>query len=142
MTLTGQLSSRYLMRHEFSVGSPKAIESRAPVGIFSVVFEDDGETGYVYGTRHRVLRAPEVLDALHLYNVSAIRDADLPHVLEVQWSSDGSRAAVFINGHAHAAFAFVERRAGCINGFPPPSPWCRSKHEWDDTLVSFLSSAS
>src|SRR3954468_15520066 len=118
------------MPHEIRVGAPRVIAADAPAGPYGVVFEDDGETGYAYGTRRRFLRAPEVLDALHLYNVDAIRDRDRPHALEVRWSPDGTRAAVLINGYAHAAFAFAEQRAACMTAFPPPSAWCRSSHEW------------
>lgn len=127
------------MTHEFRVGAPRIITSDAPAGPFSVVFEDDGETGYVYGTRRPLLRrAVEVLDALHLYDVAAVRDRDRPHALEVHWSPDGTRAAVLLNGRAHAAFAFAERRAACMTAFPPPSAWCQSSHEWDPALVAFL----
>jgi hypothetical protein len=126
------------MHHEFHVGTPTVFESPAPRGVFGVGFEDDGATGYVYGVRRRRLRSPEILDALHLYNVSAVRDRDHAHRLEVRWASDGTRAAVFLNGHVHAAFAFSEQRAACMNAFPPPSPWCRSGHEWDPSLVEFL----
>ncbi len=130
------------MEHEFDVGTPATFESHAPTGPFGVGFEDDGETGYVYGVKRRLLRAPEVLDALHLYNVAAVRDRDRPHRLEVRWSRDGMRAAVLLNGYVHAAFAFAEQRAACMTAFPPPSSWCRSSHEWDPTLVEFLTAAS
>ncbi len=129
------------MPHEFQVGVPRVIASDAPEGPFGVVFEDDGETGYAHGTRRRFLRAPEVLDALHLYNVDAVSDHDRAHSLEVRWSPDGTRAAVLINGHAHAAFAFADQRAACMNAFPPPSRWCRSSHEWDPELIAFLTPA-
>lgn len=54
------------MTYDFRVGTPRAISSLAPAGAFSVVFEDDGATGYVYGVRRRRWRSPDVLDALHL----------------------------------------------------------------------------
>ena len=126
----------------FHVGVPFAVTFSAPQGRFGVVFEDDGDTGYAYAIRRRRVRSPEVLDALHLYNVTLVKDRDREHSVEVRWSPDGTRAAVLLNGHVHAAIAFAEQRAGCMNAFPPPSPWCRSSHQWDPALVEFLEAAS
>ena len=130
------------MKSTFRVGTPTVTTARAPKGPFGIVFEDDGATGYVYGIRRRWWRQPIVLDALHLYNVEAVRDRESPQQLEARWSPDGLRAAILINGHPHAAFAFAEQRAGCMTAFPPPSPWCRSSHEWDVSLIEFLAQAS
>ena len=130
------------MKSTFRVGVPGVITATAPNGPFGVVFEDDGETGYVYGVRRRWWRRSAILDALHLYNVEAVKNREEAHELEVHWSSDGARAAITLNGHPHAAFAFAEQRAACMNAFPPPSPWCRSSHEWDPSLIEFLAPAS
>ena len=126
------------MNSTFRVGVPRTITATAPSGPFGVVFEDDGATGYVYGIQRRRFRGSVVLDALHLYNVEAVKDRDEMHELQVRWSPDGTRAAILLNGHPHAAFAFAEQRAACINAFPPPAPWCRSSHEWDESLIEFL----
>jgi hypothetical protein len=130
------------MKSTFRVGVPTVVTASPPRGPFRVVFEDDGETGYVYGVRRRWWRRAAVLDALHLYNVEAVKDRDQAHQLEVHWSPDGMRAAIMLNGQPHAAFAFAEKRAACLNAFPPPSPWCRSSHEWDPSLITFLAPAS
>jgi hypothetical protein len=130
------------MRSTFQVGVPTVITAIAPEGPFSVVFEDAGGTGYAYGIRRRWWRSSAVLDALHLYNVETVKDREQAQMLEVLWSPDGMRAAIMLNGHPHAAFAFAERRAACMTAFPPASAWCRSSHEWDPTLIEFLARAS
>jgi hypothetical protein len=125
---------------EIVVGVERRLRSDSPSSRYTVVFEDDGETGYLYGARRsRIWRKLTILDALHLYNVDAVRDRERPHALSVRWSANGLRAALLLNGHPHAAFDFAARAAGCMSDFPPPSPWCRSSHQWNPEFVGFLS---
>ena len=56
---------------------------------FQVVFEDDGDTAYLYVMDHR--RGPEqpIIDALHIYNAADERDGD-PIDLQIVWTTDGA----------------------------------------------------
>lgn len=101
---------------------------------YAVVFEDDGETGYLYGLE---LRDDEqsILDALLLYTVDEL-SADQVAVATVVWSDDGERVALWLNGRQEAAFDFVRGRAVCRSNFPPPSG--TGSHEWDASLAGDL----
>lgn len=105
------------------------------------MFEDDGETGYFYGLDTRLGDEP-ILDALHVYNVDGVRDRERPNEVDVVWSEDGLRAALLINGYAHAAFDFGARRGYCRTGFPESSPWSAAGHAWDAAAVDFLGPAT
>jgi hypothetical protein len=124
---------------EIFAGVERTIRSDSPSREYCVLFEDDGETGYFYGARRgRFTSKLTILDALHIYNVEAVRDRARPHRLSVRWSANGLHAALLINGFPHAAFDFEARAACCMNDFPPPSPWCRSSHQWDPELIAFV----
>ena len=123
------------------VGEQSVVESYAGCSPFGAVFEDDGETGYFYGLDTRLGDA-QVLDALHVYNVASVRDRERPNEVDVVWSKDGRRAALLINGYAHAAFDFEDRRGYCRTGFPSSSQWSVSGHAWDDAAVAFLDPAT
>jgi hypothetical protein len=102
-----------------------------------VVFEDDGDTGYFYGLD---LARPDnpIVDALHLYNVSAVADRDHAYPVEIRWAEDRNRAGLFIAGHCQAVFDFDDNRAVCRTGSPPAQGDFASTHEWDDALTAGL----
>ena len=122
----------------FTPGDPVTVTGPAPIGSFSAVFEDDGETAYFYGLDTSVTEQP-ILDALHIYNAKAVSDANTPSTAQIVWSSDGKRVALFINDYPHAVFDFLNRRGYCRTGFPPPAPGFSSEgHEWSDAALEFL----
>jgi hypothetical protein len=71
-----------LEEHEFLVGSKVLVAEDSPNGVYSAVFEDDGETGYFYA-----VRLPQtddgILDAVHIYNVTNVTDKDRPDFLSL-----------------------------------------------------------
>ena len=75
-----------------------------------VVFEDDGETGYLYGVE-RSQDDTNILDVLHIYNAKDVADSDRPSVIEIVWTEDGLKACLVINRFPHAAFDFASKRA-------------------------------
>src|SRR5690348_10176709 len=63
-------------QQHFKPGEPVVIAADSPVGRFSTVFEDDGETGYFYAYDSDTTTNP-ILDAVHIYNVSAVVDRQI-----------------------------------------------------------------
>lgn len=123
------------------VGEATIIASCSPSTEYQVVFEDDCETGYFYGldnTRddHRIL------DALHVYNVSAVVDKDKPSLVQIIWSEDGFKAALLINEFPHAVFDFEAKRGYCRTNFPnlPSSDanWSTQPKEWTDAAMDLF----
>ncbi len=84
------------------------MEASGPANLFGV-FEDDGETGYLY------LYEPEgrgIVDALKVHAASAqlnLKEAEI----EVRWSDDHTKCGVIILGRLRAYFDLAEgRRVG------------------------------
>ncbi|MEI8197624.1 MAG: DUF2251 domain-containing protein [Phycisphaerae bacterium] len=114
------------------VGKPTTVEGKSPSQPYCVVFEDDGDTGYLYALELQRQDNP-IVDALHVYNVAAVSDREKPSVVQLVWSRDGLKAALLINRYPHAIFDFKARRGYCRTGFPPPSKtWSQQGHAWDD----------
>lgn len=121
-----------------TVGEPIAVEGPSPGSAFGVVFEDDGDTGYLYGLDFARKGNP-IVDALHIYNVDQVTDRDKPSLVQLVWSSDGLKAALLINGYPHAVFDFDARRGYCRSGFPPADAnWTDFDHSWDDCAVELF----
>jgi hypothetical protein len=60
--------SSYGEPHEIRVGQGVVIESRPTDPPFWVVFEDDGDTGYLYALDARRGDEDPIFDALHVYD--------------------------------------------------------------------------
>jgi hypothetical protein len=120
------------------IGTQTTIDAPSPMAAFSVVFEDDGETGYLYALDPG--RGENMIcDALHIYNVHNVTDSDRPSLLQVAWSADGMKAVLLINQYAHGVFDFTARRGYCRTGFPPPDQgWTQHGHDWDDSVMDLF----
>jgi len=119
-------------------GEEVVIEGPSPSASFSVVFEDDGETGYFYGLDTSRQDGP-ILDALHIYDVAAVTDRDIPSQVRIIWSADGLKAALAINSYVHAVFDFEAKRGYCRDGFPEPlGNWSEQGHNWDDRAIDLF----
>jgi hypothetical protein len=117
------------------VGEPVTVEGPSPRSTFGVVFEDDGEAGYLYGVDFAREGNP-ILDAMHIYNVEQVTDREKPSLVKLVWSGDGLKAALLINNYPHAIFDFDARRGYCRTGFPPADPsWTQFDHSWDDAAL-------
>jgi len=131
------------VEEEFRPGEETLVQSDSPDRLYSVFFEDDGETGYFYALNPS--RSPDmILDAVQIYNVKNIADRDRTSVVSIRWALEGHKCALLINGYAHAAFDFVAKRGYCRTNFPRFSDpadgsWLKSNHEWTDEAVSWLS---
>ena len=102
------------------------------------MFEDDGDTGYVYAYDRD--GGGKILDACQIYNVRNVTDREIESEVEVVWTTDGLRAALMLNAYPHAVLDFASRRAYCRTNFPPPSgPWGAELSEralWRDDLLA------
>ena len=118
------------------VGHETVVPSPSPITKYAVVFEDDGETGYFYGLDTSRNDHNQILDALNIYNVHSVIDKDKPSLIQIVWSEDGLKAALFINGYAHAVFDFAAKRGYCRSNFPPPNEeWTSFGKEWSDAVL-------
>jgi hypothetical protein len=120
------------------IGEPGHVEGRAPKGQLSAVFEDDGDTGYFYALDYAAGEQP-IVDALHIYNVASVADANTPSEVLIGWSLDGSKAVLLINEHPHAVLDFSAKRGYCRTGFPqalPNAGW--SGHTWSDQCLELF----
>lgn len=117
-------------------GIPLVVFSESPSHPEGTVFEDDGETGYFYA-----VQPPDhkIYDGVSIYNVEAVVDRDRESWVEIMWSNDGFKSALFINDYPHAVFDFSSRRGYCRSNFPNFSTsnegWRRDAHCWDDAVM-------
>ena len=131
------MSSEIHLSETITLGSPITFDCPSPKTNYSVVFEDDGETGYFYGLNPENQKQP-VLDALHIYNVKDILDADVSVKVEIIWSEDGLKSCLAINGFKHAVFDFESRKAYCRTNYPPPDRRFTKSHKWSDEVLDLF----
>jgi hypothetical protein len=118
------------------VGHETLVSCNSPVTNFGVFFEDDGETGYFYGLDTLLNEGDQILDALHIYNVRSVVDKEKPSLVQIVWSEDGLKAALYINDYPHAVFDFAARRGYCRTNFPSPNEkWTNFDKEWSDAAI-------
>ena len=124
-------------KETFRVGSTFVIEGPSDGAPYLCVFEDDGDTGYLYAVDVRGEEL-QILDAVHIYNVQDVVDREKPSVAKIGWSVDGMKAVLLINDSPHAVFDFSAQQGYCRTGFPPPTGgW--SGHAWDDAALELFS---
>jgi hypothetical protein len=122
----------------FTVGTETVLESGSPNNNFMVVFEDDGNAGYLYGLDRKREGSP-ILDVLFIYTVANVTDKHMSSEAQIVWSGDGIKALLMINGYPHAAFDFEAKRGYCRANFPPPdTKWTKYSHEWSDDVLSLF----
>jgi hypothetical protein len=118
------------------VGHETFVGSRSTVTSYGVFFEDDADTGYFYGLDTSLNEGSQILDALHIYNVRSVIDRGKPSVVQIVWSEDGLKAALYINDYPHAVFDFAARRGYCRTNFPRPNErWTSFEKEWSDAAL-------
>ena len=134
------------MNESFKPGQHYDLGSDSPSKPYSVVFEDDGETGYFYACEEGQDGDGRILDAVHIYNVESVVDRERDSKAEIFWSMDGMKAVLLLNGYPHAAFDFDAKRGYCRTNFPNLSHesadgWNKKSHEWDDGVMNFFDMA-
>jgi hypothetical protein len=126
-----QLVASAVTKETIRVGEAAVVQSASPVGRYQAVFEDDGATGYFYALDTARTDNP-IVDALHIYNVSAVADREQPCQLHIVWSGDGLKTVLFLNSYPHAVYNFEAQRGCCRTGFPPVGINSGTSHDWDD----------
>jgi hypothetical protein len=119
------------------VGRSLLLVSSAPApSPYGVVFEDDGLTGVFYGLdRRRGEGKSGVLDSLLIYRVAHGRDQGLENEVEVLWTPDGQKAALFVNSHCHAFYAFdLKVASGRLDEPPASTRGYTETHGWQPEL--------
>jgi len=127
------------VQKQVRIGEPTVVEAVPDGSRFGVVFEDDGDTGYLYGLDQTQHEMP-IVDAMQIYDVSEwSRGREV--TLKIVWNTDHSRATLFVNDAPQAVFDFARSQACCRSGFPPAiqTGWCVG-HDWDDALFRRVNS--
>ena len=109
------------------------LDSTAVGGKNSVVFEDDGTTGYFYAVRTGTEQ--EILDTLHIYDVANVTDRHIPVKIQIFWDETWTAAVLLINGHGHALYDFQRSAGFCRNAFPAARNGQTLKRELTDELI-------
>jgi hypothetical protein len=123
------------------VGQPLVVDADSPVGRYAVVFEDDGETGCFYAVDTDVEDGNPVQDALLVYEVADVIDAEETSTLEIGWSGDGLKALLLINDQPHAAFDFERRQGWCLAALPDAAvnkAWSKGARAWSDDVEALF----
>jgi len=130
------------------------LSSDSPAVPWTVVFEDEGVAGYFYACdRSQTTQDEGLLDAMLIYNVSALAasDAELERpsaerIAAVEWSRDGLKAVLYLDGVAQALFDFEARCGYCRMDFPnfiaeQGDRWRKSSHAWSDAALQHFEAA-
>ncbi|MDE1160342.1 MAG: DUF2251 domain-containing protein [Acidobacteriaceae bacterium] len=111
-------------------------------GRWAVVFEDEGPAGYCYACDRTLGEDEEgIIDAMLIYNGSSLEDREKERITSVQWSRDGLRAVLYLDGTAQAYLDFAQGQSCCRTDFPnfldasDNNRWRRSSHIWDGSLI-------
>ena len=135
------MSLKIVATETFRVGRPLVIDADSPIGRYATVFEDDGESGCFYAVDTDVEDGNPVQDALLVYAVADVIDADLASTLEIGWSSDGLKALLLINDLPHAAFDFERRQGWCLLGLPEAAvnkAWSKASRQWSEDVEALF----
>jgi hypothetical protein len=119
-----------------NVGQDTFIESCPSTVDNAVVFEDNGETGYLYAIERTSEEKMKVLDAVNIYDVDRVTDKDIPCEVKIYWNDDFDKAALLINDFCHAIMDFKNKTGSCRTSFPPSSGnWPDGRTELTDADV-------
>ena len=114
---------------------------------WTVVFEDEGVAGYFYACdRSRETQDESILDAMLIYNVRSLQDRERERLASVEWSRDGQKAVLYLDGTAQAIFDFEARAGFCRTNFPnfleeAGETWRKGSHAWSDEVLQQFESA-
>ena len=125
--------------HEYTltIGEEAAFEAKSETGSLSVVFEDDGSTGYFYALDYSKTDQP-IQEAMHIYDVKSVIGKSKTSAVRITWSADGKKAGLWINDYPHAVFDFAARRGYCRSNYPSPQKWNASDFAWRDSALDLI----
>lgn len=119
-------------------GQPARLEAQSPSGSSLVVLEDDGETGYLYALVPGRDGRPAIADAVQVYIAPASGAASAEVGVRLEWSADGERCGLTLDGELQAVFDFRAQLGACRSGFPPPVGWRRERARSAGELAALL----
>ena len=103
-----------------------------PVGFagsgYGVVFEDDGNTGYLYATNET---HDEIFDALHIYNSGTPEQFRRGTAVFIVWHRVSQKAGLYVRRDCHAVIDFKNQVSCCRTGFPKEMAVWQS-NQWMD----------
>jgi hypothetical protein len=102
-------------------GTSAAYQSVSSDPRLRCVFEDDGGTGYLYALDHTDGSAQPIKDAVNIYTVDTANDLDA--TFDFQWSDDGQRCVMKLDGEPVAIVDFQTKQLSARSNFPRTSPW-------------------
>ena len=114
---------------------------------WTAVFEDEGPAGYFYACdRSHEKLEDSIMDAMLIYNVSSLADVAAQRIVSIDWSRDGMKAVLYLNGVAQALADFSARRGYCRANFPNfmadrSDIWDRSSHAWSEAALEQFEAA-
>jgi hypothetical protein len=117
------------------------LSSNSPAVPWTAVFEDEGPAGYFYACdRSRETQEESILDAMLIYNTSALQDPQRERLASVQWSRDGQQCVLYLDGTAQALIDFAAHQSCCRSNFPnfldeDGGGWRKGSHAWDDAAL-------
>jgi hypothetical protein len=130
------------------------LSSDSPAVPWTVVFEGEGVAGYFYACdRSQQKHEESIMDAMLIYNVEALAksDAELKRptaerIATVEWSRDGLKAVLYLDGAAQGLYDFGSRRGYCRMDFPnflggEGDTWRRDSHAWSEMALQQFESA-
>jgi len=135
------MSLKIVATETLRVGQPVVVDADSPAGRYAVVFEDDGSSGWLHAVDTDVEDGSPVRDALLVYVVADVIDAERPSILEIGWSDDGLKALLLINDQPHAAFDFRQRQGWCQTGLPAQpthSGWSAAPRTWSEAVEALF----
>jgi len=129
-----------MQEQDWVPGQDTFIESLSPENHYGVVFEDDGETAYLYAMeKDKEGTGLRVLDALHIHERDEEDEVTETRKLQIVWSRDWLKCALVIDGQCHALFDFEAHGGYNINEFPAPNGiWTRGDRKLTDEMVKRL----
>jgi hypothetical protein len=130
------------------------LSSDSPAVPWTVVFEDEGVAGYFYACdRSQQKHDESILDAMLIYNVDALAASDAKlerptaeRIATVEWSRDGLKAVLYLDGAAQGLYDFGARCGYCRMNFPnflgdQGDTWQRDSHAWSDAALQQFEAA-
>jgi hypothetical protein len=120
--------------YKLEVGKPATFEAHSPDGRYAIVFEDDGDTGFLYALDFSKKEENPIQEAMSIYDVKSIADRAKPSEVILVWTADNRQAALFINSYPHAVFDFEKKRGYSRSNFPKPGKW-GTDFKWSESAI-------
>jgi hypothetical protein len=131
--LDGSIGSQ--VERAVQIGRPVVIVSDSSRSPNRVVFEDEGETGFLYAVDASLPSEPKILDALWIHDVGSV-DSSRSLSLRIRWTRSGDKVALFLDGEPQAVFDFTKHRGYSRANFPARSTWSDTSHAWDPDALT------